>query len=358
MHRPERTYETLNGLRGVAALVVVMYHYGGPFAIAISSHAILAVDLFFAISGVIMAHVYEQRLRAGLSVGRFMLNRLIRLYPLYMAGTLVLALMSLGPLLGHAASTGRTPAGLAATFAWAALMMPTPGDATAYLYPLNFPAWSLFYELLANLAFAVAAPRLTTRALIWVTGLFAAYLVALGIGGADLASGWTWNGVPVALGRVGFSFTAGLLLYRLHRAPAAWAPRISPVTVMIVTAAMMLAPETLGTGYTLASILFVFPAIVWIGLHNEPGRSARIAAWLGVISYPLYTLHVPLMVAVKTGLYEIFGVATGNAGLAGVLASTMIMAVAGWGADRWYDRPVRRWLTGATRRRDTVGVTP
>lgn len=355
MH-PPRTYETLNGLRGIAALVVVMYHYGGPFAVVISSHAILAVDLFFAISGVIMAHVYEARLREGLSVGRFMLARFVRLYPLYIAGTVIAVLTIAGALIGRDPSFGYSAGSLFAEAVPAAFMMPAYGGATTYLYPLNVPAWSLFYELLANLAFAAAAPRLTTERLSWLTALFAAYLIGLGFAGVNLAWGWTWIGMPVALGRVGFSFTAGLLLYRLHRQSSAPVPTISPVTALAVTGALILAPDALGIPYTLAAILFFFPAIIWIGLHNEPVRTARIFALLGAISYPLYTLHVPIMIAAKTLLYRMFGVSTGRAGLAGVLIATILVAVLAWAADRWFDVPVRGWLARATRRRRDARV--
>jgi len=81
-------FEALDGLRGVAALSVVAAHVYFLFGYAFPSID-LAVDFFFALSGFVLAHAYGERLRGGMGAGRFMLLRLIRLYPLYILGTTI-----------------------------------------------------------------------------------------------------------------------------------------------------------------------------------------------------------------------------------------------------------------------------
>ena len=141
----------------------------------------LAVDLFFVLSGFVLEHAYGRRFREGMSVGTFMLARLQRLYPLY-ALAFILALPFLFAQLVNGALG---PAQAVIEFLCGALMLPTPNFAhpQADLYPLNFAAWSLFFELLANLLFAAFGRRLHTKSLIWLVGGCAVALVACATAG-------------------------------------------------------------------------------------------------------------------------------------------------------------------------------
>lgn len=96
-----RTFHTLDGLRGVAAGTVLIYHFPSLWSPASAPSAYLAVDLFFLMSGFVIEHAYGQRLATGLGVRRFLLLRLIRLYPLYLVGTGITALAIAGAMLAH-----------------------------------------------------------------------------------------------------------------------------------------------------------------------------------------------------------------------------------------------------------------
>src|ERR1700761_6040207 len=81
-----RTFETLNAMRGIAAIGVVLFHGRALWHGAVAPHGYLAVDIFFMLSGFVIAHAYEERLRLGLSVAEFAKIRIIRFYPLYALG--------------------------------------------------------------------------------------------------------------------------------------------------------------------------------------------------------------------------------------------------------------------------------
>ena len=79
----------LDGLRGLAALAVFGAHVPDPLLRDALPGCDLAVDLFFALSGFVLAHAYFERLRKGMGVGTFFKRRVIRLYPLYALGTII-----------------------------------------------------------------------------------------------------------------------------------------------------------------------------------------------------------------------------------------------------------------------------
>ena len=81
----KHVYATLDGIRGIAAALVAMRHAGALFPGWDFPNSGLAVDLFFVISGFVVASAYDRRLADGLTLGAFMRIRLIRLYPLYLA---------------------------------------------------------------------------------------------------------------------------------------------------------------------------------------------------------------------------------------------------------------------------------
>ena len=145
-------FHTLDGLRGIAALAVVSLHtkdvMGGlPFP-----RAYLAVDLFFIMSGIVIAYAYDRRLAGEMTARQFMLARLVRLYPLYILGTVI---FTAGIAIGLASGI---PFELwnGDKLLWAALpaffMLPSYAEGFSTLYPLNGPTWSLMLDLCVNCA--------------------------------------------------------------------------------------------------------------------------------------------------------------------------------------------------------------
>src|SRR5579863_6197665 len=215
----QNRYAFLDGIRGIAAIAILTRHTGEFWHFKLF-RSYLAVDLFFVLSGFVIAHAYDQRLREGtLSVARFMLVRLIRLYPVYLlsvlfAGALLIAgidtdhpgHMSLGEMLGVIALT--------------ALYLPThmSGD-EPQLFPLNGPYWSLMFELIANACYAMLRPLLTGRLLSAIVAVFGILVIAVTHHDGRLAAGYLWGYESVVAGfvRAIFGIFFGLLLYR-HQA--------------------------------------------------------------------------------------------------------------------------------------------
>lgn len=339
-----RTFRTLDALRGLAAIAVVAFHYPellGPLGVG---GAYLAVDLFFLMSGVVIAHAYAARFSAGLGPGAFLRARVARLYPLY----------ALGALLSVAGIAAGLIAGLPSRWTWTGLLtalpnlmfLPSPPVAgrSPQLYPLDFPAWSLLYELLVNAMFAVGWRQLRGRRLALLLVIAAAAVVAAAFAAGRLDGGVYWRDAPAGLARVTFSFFLGVAMQRL--AERSGLPPIPvPVPVILVAATGLLClsvPPAARAGYDVLCVLLLFPVLVWAAINAEPRRGAAACAALGLVSYPLYTLHVPakLLVlgvgrALSGGDPMLLAPGIGIAALLGLL-------IVSWLAARYLDPPLRR----------------
>ena len=219
-------YPILDGLRGVAALLVVAFHlleaHAASHQTQLINHGYLAVDFFFLLSGYVIGYAYDDRWER-MSLGSFFKRRLVRLQPLVVLGMVIGAATfyfqttSVWPLIGQ------TPV-------WKVLLLTVLGSVMLPVttgldirgwqenYPLNGPAWSLFYEYLANVLYAVLVRRFSRVALAVLVVLAGAALLhfALTVPSGDMAGGWslTTEQVRVGLTRVMYPFFAGLLLYR------------------------------------------------------------------------------------------------------------------------------------------------
>jgi peptidoglycan/LPS O-acetylase OafA/YrhL len=285
-------FTTLDGLRGVAAVAVVGHHARGFFPEAPDfPGSYLAVDLFFALSGFVLAHAYERKIASGLGLGGFMWERFRRLYPLFLLGMLG-GLVTLAPaaLAGSFNRLESAPFNL--------LMLPSPITLPTGggLYPLNPPGWSLFYELVVNVAFVsvVLWPRR------WVLALVAAGLLGLvAFSGGGLNGGARWEDAGEALARVVFSFFLGVLVFRSE----IW--RKVPSLPGFVVAGFIGAIAWQGSrqAVDLAMVVVVFPALLVLGARAQAkGLADAIFRRLGEASYPLYVLHVPMLWAMDTAM--------------------------------------------------------
>jgi peptidoglycan/LPS O-acetylase OafA/YrhL len=328
---------TIDAMRGVAAIFVLVGHS----VVLLGLHDIprfwLSVDLFFLISGYVLGGVYEPRFRAGLTPGAFLVARLLRLYPLYLLG---LAIGLLSGAITLALGKGDLSAGeFAVATVTGLVMLPSPTWAAEdSLFPLNFPAWSLFFELCANLILALCWRRLTQPVLIAIVILSAIAIAASGSTGHG--EGWSsvWWGFP----RVGFSFFLGILLHRWkgaapsRRSPRAWLPVAAVVLLLVMT-------KPGGFAIDLLTIFVAFPLLVWFAATIAPPRPV-IAAMLGALSYPLYVIHVPLLSLVMRGAIFLGHPPEALAPWGGLLTMAAFCATALW-LDRAYDAPVRRFAS-------------
>jgi peptidoglycan/LPS O-acetylase OafA/YrhL len=356
-------YVILDGLRGVAAVMVVVFHLfeawsGGDPERQVINHGYMAVDFFFLLSGFVIAYAYDDRW-GGMGQWEFYKRRLVRLQPMILVGGLIGAVL-LG--LQHSSLFPK----LATVPVWqvlgvlllGAFMIPMTPTAEIRgwqeIYPLNGPQWSLFYEYVANILYALGLRKLSNRAmgvLVAVSGAALVWLLVAGPRG-DVIGGWALDasGIQVGLTRVMFPFFAGVLLMRLGK-------RIKVPNGFAVASLLLLVTLSLprfGVGdqrwinglYEAACIIVVFPLIVAIGAGEKSadGPSVRIARFFGDLSYPLYITHYPL-IYIYTGWVVDKKPALAEGALvgAGVLLAAVTIAYASL---KLYDEPVRRWLAG------------
>lgn len=351
-----RFFHTLDLMRGLAAIAVMTLHLEDWLLWQPFPQAYLAVDLFFILSGVVIDNAYRRRLAGGLSVGAFMAVRLIRLWPLYLLGLVLAAVVAAGGLMR--AESRWSVELLALAFALGALFLPMLGASpVANVFPLNGPSWSLSFELFVNYAYALLARRLRTPALVVVALVSAVLLAGVALRHGNVDVGATTADWVLAFPRVVFGFTVGVLIARVRAgAPA----RARGVEVVAVGALLVIAFHGPPAGmplpraaWDMAFVMVAFPLLVYRGTVADcPPWMRGAATFLGVTSYAVYVLHIPLSVLVVQQVDRLtHGLVVRGAPYTGVTV-ILAMLLAAWAADRWYDAPVRRWLT---RRRAVAG---
>jgi peptidoglycan/LPS O-acetylase OafA/YrhL len=361
-HRPGAAahasrYVLLDGLRGILALAVVVHHFSatsGRHEVFASSA--LAVDFFFCLSGFVIAHAYEAQLRDGLGITAFMARRLRRLYPMYMVG-LVLGAMAVWRL--QFLSLADFPSGLAAAaLLLNAAYLPLPNGVAipvqaavivGAVFPFNHPAWSLFFEMAANLVYACIV-RISNHTLLAVVGLSAIGMV-IGSQIYGQAPGWGTHDLPGGICRTAYAFFGGVLLHRWLSPGAVWGRNAAIALAGVVTALLVVSPRVGYGEYWLVAALVAVPALVALAAKCDVG-SARLSAacdYSGRISYPLYCLHFPLLMTLGA-------VATTPAGYAASLAGfvAVVLALSHVLLTR-FDEPLRARLALVGRARIRVG---
>jgi peptidoglycan/LPS O-acetylase OafA/YrhL len=260
----DNRFSTLDGLRGMAAVFVLLFHCGQA-----AGSGYLGVDLFFLLSGFVLSHTYGDRLQAGMGVARFTALRMVRIYPMF----------AIGALLGIALQGG----GLSM------LLFPRPG-----LYPANPPLWSLVFEFGVNLVWAAALPWVGARARLAVLAATGA-LVAWGAvsHGLGALSGPELFGFTTA--RVAFSYTLGCQFDAMFRRRGGDRRTTRLAWLLLpALAAIMLPTPTNTLLWDLAAAFVAIPAIVWLGIVWSPPAPAAMDV-LGKMSFPLYCIHAPIV---------------------------------------------------------------
>src|SRR6185312_8530396 len=211
-------FEILDGLRGVAALAVVTFHFMewaySDYSQNFIGHGFLAVDFFFCLSGFVIGYAYDDRI-AKIGVLEFFKSRFIRLHPLVILGS-VLGLLAFlfDPFGGHPElySTGK----IILAFVSSIMLIPMPAiaDRSFNLFSFNAPAWSLFWEYVANIVYAFVLCKIGRGLLLVLTMLSAVAICLVAYRSGNLLGGWSgptfWDGGA----RISYSFLAGLLIYR------------------------------------------------------------------------------------------------------------------------------------------------
>ncbi|MGM9767854.1 MAG: acyltransferase family protein [Candidatus Cryptobacteroides sp.] len=369
-------YEILDGLRGVAALLVVCYHIfegyafaGGEAVIKGINHGYLAVDFFFILSGFVISYAYDSRWARKdnpLTIKGFFIRRLVRLHPMVILGAVIGAITFLiqGSVQWdgtHIATSAVMLALLAAMF----LIPAVPGGhyevrGNGEMYPLNGPSWSLFFEYIGNILYALFIRRFSDKVLkAWtaILGiLFCAFAVFDVSGYGSVGVGWTLDKVNFFGGllRMLFPFSLGMLLSRkfkpFHINGAFWkCSLLLAVALFIPYLGARISAQgltlTLNGAYEFLCVSVIFPMIVLAGASGAltDGASGKICRTMGEISYPLYLVHYPFMYLFYSWLIEhqLFTFRETWLVATGVVIWNVVLA---WFCVRFYETPVRKWL--------------
>ena len=348
-------FASLQALRGIAALLVVVVHavnsidwhvaHGGwadPGLLAsrpaLNEAGAMGVDLFFAISGFTMASVLARS--DGRSVAAFARDRFNRIVPLYWLATLAFALLLWAA--GRAVPAEELFAGLAVV----------PMALTGYTSPLLVVGWSLAFELafyaIVALAFVVAPARRIA--------LVAASMAVLAMAGAVLT-------IPAGLAAMFANAIVGefLLGILVFLAWQRWGGHADdgPVTAALALVAMLWLGFTAVSGYPFYTPHLPVVAgdsgalrLMWWGLPwalilfwavtagerlraVRSGIVGRALAALGDASYSLYLVHMFVTVAAERWMVD-----AGISGDAVVAALVMVSIAAGLAVHRWVEKPL------------------
>ena len=316
MNKPR--YDILDGLRGVAALVVLLYHvfndaksfYVWPTPVNEFYHSFLGVDFFFILSGFVMGYAYDLRLEdRSLSLGGFIKRRLIRLHPMVVMGVILGAIAF---IIQGCTKWDGSEVGLQAVM-WATMLglflIPSPlwmdvrGNTEAF--PLNGPHWSLFFEYIGSLLYGLLLHRLPTKWLrLWVVcGIISIVAYALMMEDGGVAYGWSSEPIQLLGGalRMLYAYPMGLLMARMFR-NCNPEPLHGHVFLMCSACLVLLlclpivGGKEAETIYQLACLVCFFPGLIWIGARGSvDGWHQRAVSFLGRLSYPLYAVHFPLI---------------------------------------------------------------
>lgn len=357
-------YEILDGLRGVAALLVVLFHVfeihsHGDHSKQIINHGYLAVDFFFLLSGFVLGYAYDDRW-GKMTLKDFFKRRIIRLQPMIIIGSIIGALLFYfqdSPALGWG--------GINEVPVWKMLLVMLIGftlipvgkglDIRGWneMHPLNGPAWSLFFEYIANIVYALILCRVSKVVLAILVVVAAGFTIhyALTNPNGDIIGGWSIDDstqLKIGFIRLVFPFLAGLLLARIGKLRYTKNAFLSAALLLVV----LLSVPRLGDAdslclnglYECFCLIIMFPFIIWLGAGGKVQgyKASKVCKFLGDISYPIYITHFPI-----TYVYMAW-VTNNNLTLEqswhyGLLVVIAAVATA-YLAMRFYDLPIREWL--------------
>jgi peptidoglycan/LPS O-acetylase OafA/YrhL len=356
-------------LRGLAAVMVVAFHIletftGGDHSKQIINHGYLAVDFFFVLSGFVIGYAYDDRW-GKMSLGDFFKRRLIRLHPMIIIGMLV------GAVTFYFQDSFFFPA-IHDTPVWKLLLVMVIGftlvpvgrslDIRGWseMHPLDGPAWSLFFEYVGNILYALFVRRLSNTILAILVFIAGAALIHLAVTSphGDLIGGWAIDATQLRIGftRLLYPFFAGLLLSRVVK-PGRIKHAFLWCSLLVILALSI--PRIGGSEqvwmngiYDSLVVVFVFPLIVYMGASGVITHkyASKVNSFLGDISYPLYIVHYPFVYMymawiaknndyLKAGSTDAFMLMV----LVAILTALSAIIFA-YLSVKFYDIPVRKWL--------------
>lgn len=358
-------YELLDGLRGVAALLVIWYHVFEGFATSPIdqqfNHGYLAVDFFFILSGFVIGYAYDDRWKSTMNMKDFFKRRLIRLHPMVVLGAVLGAITFYIQGCEKWDGTQVTLSMVMVAMLLNLFLIPSiPGSApevrgNGEMYPLNGPSWSLFFEYIGNILYALFIRKLSTKALTVLVVLAAVALASFAMfnlsGNYHLGVGWTLMDYNLAGGflRMLFSFSIGLLMSRnfkpLHVRGAFWICSLGIAVLLSVPYIGGTETPWMNSVYDSVCTIFLFPMLVYLGASGKATDkgTVKVCKFLGDISYPVYIIHYPFMYLFYAWLWSNkLSFAQSWPVAVVIFFGSILLAYASL---KLYDEPVRRWLS-------------
>ena len=337
-------YPILDGLRGTAAILVVIFHLFEAYFPVMANHPMhhgyLAVDFFFLLSGFVVGYAYDDRW-GRMSTWEFFKIRLIRLHPLVILGTLIGAICFwFDPFTNGAEHTKLIT--LIGVTLLSFTLMPSP-DIRGWgeTHVLDGPCWSLLQEYIGNIIYGFFGRKMT-KLVLWIIVIISGIaLIIVATWRGDLATGWGYNTIWIAFVRMMFPFFAGLLLFRSGR--RIYMPHAYLFCSLLLMVLFFMPTFRYNGLYEAACIIIAFPVIVAAGAGGEiSGRWLKLCNFSGAVSYPIYITHYPFIyiytmwIALKKPApAHIVPIACG------LFIFFMALAYASF---KFYDEPVRNWL--------------
>jgi peptidoglycan/LPS O-acetylase OafA/YrhL len=289
-----KRYESLDGMRGICALIVTAYHSAYALNTAhFPDSGWLSVDMFFVLSGFVIALTYEDRLKAGFSFSDFLRARAKRLVPIQTIGTVICA-ASLLPLLwtGQYSFMPFVFATTAAVFLIPISLTPLASYFPDWrgIFPINSPIWSLQGEWVINAIYGRLLFSWPMRALLAAAIVSATFVLALAF------SGLGWASTEAGLGRSALGFIIGIIVYRVHRQPAFQRlPAIGPGVIYALWFFLSCTPQTGGHPLLRAIGAAVISGLLVALLVRNDRSMPFLVRKAGQLSYPLYASHFAIV---------------------------------------------------------------
>ena len=368
-------YEILDGLRGVAALIVVAFHlfetYSQGVPYQILNHGYLAVDFFFVLSGFVIGYAYDDRWNK-MSLRDFFKRRFIRLHPMLIMGTFVgLIFFLLGgdhPFFTPINNTPWWNILLICLLCFIMIPLPPSMDIRGWgeFNPLNGATWSLLWEYIANILYALFIRKFSNTILTLFVVLSAILTVTLCLNidifhvlqtrdyaAYTVIGGWSLTPDQIQIGftRLLYPFFVGLLISRLGKTiqikRGFWWCSLLITIILVMPRIGGDNPENFWMNglYEAICILFILPTIVAMGAGSsiKGKRSIAVCKFLGEISYPLYITHYPLIYMQMSWAVTHKDLPLSTHIFMALCIFILAIAIA-YGSLKLYDEPVREWL--------------
>ncbi len=344
-------YDILDGLRGVAAIMLVIYHICEPhwgLTTQPVAHGYMVVDFFFVLSGFVIGYAYDDRWDKGLSLKAFLKRRIARLHPMVVLSSVII-LVCMYFLVGGVEFPETSVSYVLLAWLMTVLMVPGLGGQIFLISPTQ---WTLFYEYVANVLYATVIRRLSNKVLYVVVAFFGIwtfiYLTCYPDSRGVMVGGWEFTASDIlrAFTRLLFPFFGGLALFRFNRFIRI---RRGFLWSSLLVLSILLFPHIEGPFWANGlfeafAITLLFPLIINIGAGSLSvgKRMAKVCAFLGNISFPLYISHYAFVFFylqhVRGNGYTFF-----QTWPIALLVFTVSLGTA-YLSFKFYDLPVRKWL--------------